>query len=70
MALWCAFFFYFSYLYFDFFQTRAITVREPSGRLRKASWEERDRLNFIYFPKPGRQYEMPELLTDEGMLVM
>lgn len=63
-------FFYFSYLYFDFFQTRSITVREPSGRLRKASWEERDRLNFIYFPKPGRQYEMPELLTDEGMLVM
>ena len=45
-------------------------MREPSGRLRKASWEERDRLNFIYFPKPGRQYEIPELLTDEGMLVM
>nr|XP_058968608.1 small ribosomal subunit protein mS22-like [Pocillopora verrucosa] len=51
-------------------RTRSITVREPSGRLRKASWEERDRLNFIYFPKPGRQYEMPELLTDEGMLVV
>ncbi|XP_022793485.1 28S ribosomal protein S22, mitochondrial-like [Stylophora pistillata] len=48
-------------------RTRSITVREPRGRLRKAVWDERDRLNFIYFPKPGRQYEIPELLTDEGM---
>ncbi|KAL9971025.1 hypothetical protein ACROYT_G023502, partial [Oculina patagonica] len=48
-------------------RTRFITVREPSGRLRKASWEERDRMNFIYFPKPGRKYEMPELLSDEGL---
>ncbi|XP_020630517.1 28S ribosomal protein S22, mitochondrial-like [Orbicella faveolata] len=46
-------------------RTRSITIREPSGRLRKATWEERDRMNFIYFPKPGRKYEMPELLKDE-----
>ena len=50
-------------------QTRSITIREPSGRLRKATWEERDRMNFIYFPKPGRKYEVPELLKDEGLQV-
>ena len=27
-------------------------------------------MNFIYFPKPGRKYEMPELLGDEGLKVM
>ena len=53
-----------------YFQTRSITVREPSGRLRKAAWEERDRMNFIYFPKPGRKYEMPELLKDERLEVV
>uniref|UniRef100_A0A8C0SK95 Mitochondrial ribosomal protein S22 n=1 Tax=Canis lupus familiaris TaxID=9615 RepID=A0A8C0SK95_CANLF len=30
---------------------RFIVVREPSGTLRKASWEERDRMIQIYFPK-------------------
>ncbi|KAJ7393225.1 28S ribosomal protein S22, mitochondrial [Desmophyllum pertusum] len=48
-------------------RTRSITIREPSGRLRKATWQERDRMNFIYFPKPGRKYDMPELLKDEGL---
>jgi len=37
--------------------------------LREATWEERDRMNFIYFPKPGRKYEMPELLKDERLEV-
>lgn len=27
-------------------------------------------MNFIYFPKPGRKYEMPELLKDEVLEVV
>ena len=27
-------------------------------------------MNFIYFPKPGRKYDMPELLKDEGLEVI
>lgn len=52
------------------FQTRSITIREPNGRLRKATWEERDRMNLIYFPKPGRKHEMPELLQDKNLKVI
>jgi len=48
-------------------RTRSITIREPNGRLRKATWEERDRMNLIYFPKPGRKHEMPELLQDKNL---
>ena len=51
------------------FQTRSITIREPNGRLRKATWEERDRMNLIYFPKPGRKHEMPALLKDTELKV-
>ena len=56
-------------LLFCDFQTRSILVREPSGRLRKATWEERDRMNFVYFPKPGRKALMPELLKDDNLKV-
>ncbi|XP_068700210.1 small ribosomal subunit protein mS22-like [Montipora foliosa] len=48
-------------------RTRSITIREPDGKLRKATWEERDRMNLIYFPKPGRRHQMPELLKDENL---
>ncbi|CAH3038876.1 unnamed protein product [Porites lobata] len=48
-------------------RTRLITIREANGRLRKARWEERDRMNQIYFPKPGRKHEIPELLKDENL---
>ena len=51
-------------------QTRLITIREANGRLRKARWEERDRMNQIYFPKPGRKHEIPELLKDENLKVL
>ncbi|XP_030072725.1 small ribosomal subunit protein mS22 [Microcaecilia unicolor] len=34
---------------------RFIVVREPDGRLRKASWEERDRMIQVYFPREGRK---------------
>lgn len=35
---------------------RFIVVREPSGTLRKASWEERDRMIQIYFPKKAVEF--------------
>ncbi|XP_058044401.1 small ribosomal subunit protein mS22 isoform X1 [Ahaetulla prasina] len=34
---------------------RFIVVRETNGVLRKATWEERDRMIQIYFPKQGRK---------------
>ncbi|GBN50723.1 28S ribosomal protein S22, mitochondrial [Araneus ventricosus] len=53
---------------------RVITVREVDGTLRKATWEERERMNQIFFPIPGRKLETPKLfespyleqLLDEG----
>ncbi|XP_074625527.1 small ribosomal subunit protein mS22-like [Acropora palmata] len=51
-------------------RSRSITIREPDGKLRKATWEERDRMNLIYFPKTGRRHEMPELLKDENLKIM
>ncbi|XP_071840618.1 small ribosomal subunit protein mS22-like [Apostichopus japonicus] len=46
---------------------RLIVVREPSGVLRKASWNERDRMMQIYFPRPHRQIEPPPLFQDENL---
>ncbi|GIY16105.1 28S ribosomal protein S22, mitochondrial [Caerostris extrusa] len=40
---------------------RIITVREIDGTLRKATWEERERMNQIFFPIPGRHLEVPKL---------
>ncbi|XP_063162786.1 small ribosomal subunit protein mS22 isoform X2 [Candoia aspera] len=34
---------------------RFIVVRETNGTLRKATWEERDRMIQVYFPKEGRK---------------
>ncbi|XP_021492254.1 small ribosomal subunit protein mS22 [Meriones unguiculatus] len=46
---------------------RFIVVREPSGTLRKASWEERDRMIQIYFPKEGRRVLPPIIFKDENL---
>lgn len=48
---------------------RFIVVREPSGDLRKASWEERDRMVQIYFPKEGRKLTPPKLFTEDNLKV-
>ncbi|KAK7882774.1 hypothetical protein WMY93_028948 [Mugilogobius chulae] len=48
-------------------QERFIVVREPSGTLRKASWEERDRLIQVYFPKEGRKLTPHPIFTEENM---
>ncbi|KAM6160562.1 small ribosomal subunit protein mS22 [Erethizon dorsatum] len=49
---------------------RFIVVREPSGTLRKASWEERDRMIQIYFPKEGRRVLPPIIFKEENLKTM
>lgn len=44
---------------------RYIVVREPSGTLRKAKWEERDRINFVYYPTEGKEMVPPALFQGE-----
>ncbi|XP_022048721.1 28S ribosomal protein S22, mitochondrial [Acanthochromis polyacanthus] len=46
---------------------RFIVVREPNGTLRKASWEERDRLVQAYFPKNGRKITAPLIFKEENL---
>jgi len=46
---------------------RFIVVREPDGTLRKASWEERDRLVQVYFPKEGRKLTAPLIFKEENL---
>eukprot|EP00074_Homo_sapiens_P058465 XP_006713766.1 28S ribosomal protein S22, mitochondrial isoform X2 [Homo sapiens] len=46
---------------------RFIVVREPSGTLRKASWEERDRMIQVYFPKEGRKILTPIIFKEENL---
>lgn len=48
-------------------QERFIVVREPNGVLRKATWEERDRMIQIFFPKEGRRVIPPALFKDENL---
>ncbi|KAI5624231.1 28S ribosomal protein S22, mitochondrial, partial [Silurus asotus] len=48
---------------------RFIVVREPSGVLRKASWEERDRLIQVYFPREGRKLTAPPIFKEENLKV-
>lgn len=48
---------------------RFIVVREPDGTLRKATWEERDRLVQVYFPKPGRRLVPPLMFREENLKV-
>ncbi|KAL7851451.1 hypothetical protein AOLI_G00218070 [Acnodon oligacanthus] len=48
---------------------RFIVVREPSGTLRKAAWEERDRIIQVYFPKNGRKLSAPPIFIEENLKV-
>ena len=48
---------------------RFIVVREPSGTLRKATWEERDRLIQVYFPREGRKLTAPAIFKEENIKV-
>ncbi|XP_059483245.1 small ribosomal subunit protein mS22 [Neocloeon triangulifer] len=46
-------------------QERLIVKRDPEGTLSKATWEERDRINQLYFPFPGRKWIMPKMFEPE-----
>lgn len=48
---------------------RIIAVREPDGTLRKAFNHEKDRLNQVYFPIPGREVFMPKMFQEEYLEV-
>ena len=47
-----------------------MVVREPSGALREATWEERDRMMEVYFPSLGRKMWLPAMLTAQGLIPM
>ena len=46
---------------------RIIVVREPDGTLREASWEQRDRVNQIYFPTEERKLDVPAMFEAEEL---
>nr|CAG4652064.1 EOG090X0AW0 [Triops cancriformis] len=48
---------------------RVIVVRDPDGTLRKASWEERAKMNQIYFPQRGRQITPSKMFQEEYLNV-
>ncbi|XP_067851541.1 28S ribosomal protein S22, mitochondrial [Heptranchias perlo] len=49
---------------------RFVVVREPNGVLRKATWEERDRMIQVYFPRDGRRITPPPVFKNENLLVV
>ncbi|XP_056612092.1 28S ribosomal protein S22, mitochondrial [Triplophysa dalaica] len=49
---------------------RFIVVREPGGTLRKASWEERDRIVQVYFPKEGRKLTPLPIFKEENLKML
>ncbi|KAM4042635.1 small ribosomal subunit protein mS22 [Anomaloglossus baeobatrachus] len=49
---------------------RFIVVREPNGVLRKATWEERDRMIQVYFPRQGRKIVPPSVFREENMKLL
>ena len=46
-----------------------MVVREPDGTMRKASWEERDRINQVYNPIPGRLLQHPPMFDEDHLEV-
>lgn len=46
---------------------RFVVIREPEGTLRHATWQERDRIIQIYFPKPSREIEKPKMFEGEHL---
>ncbi|XP_068173860.1 small ribosomal subunit protein mS22 isoform X2 [Antennarius striatus] len=46
---------------------RFIVVRETNGTLRKATWEERDRLIQVYFPRQGRKIVPQSIFKEENL---
>lgn len=46
---------------------RIIVVRDEDGVLRKANWEERGRMNQIYFERTGRKLVKPKMFEEENL---
>ncbi|XP_065655487.1 small ribosomal subunit protein mS22 isoform X2 [Hydra vulgaris] len=47
---------------------RGVLVREnDTGILREGSWDERDRMEFMYWPQEGQHHEMFPMLQDEHL---
>ncbi|KAK2727200.1 hypothetical protein QYM36_007882, partial [Artemia franciscana] len=46
---------------------RLVVVRDPEGTLRKATWEERERMLQIYFPRPGREILPPPMFNEDNL---
>ncbi|EDV27854.1 uncharacterized protein TRIADDRAFT_15952, partial [Trichoplax adhaerens] len=46
---------------------RRVVVREPNGALRYATWDERDKMNQIYYPKLGRQLKVPLMFQGKNL---
>ncbi|CAG9858820.1 unnamed protein product [Phyllotreta striolata] len=44
---------------------RLIVVREPSGILKEAEWDVKNRMNQLYFPKEGRLLKPPKMFFGE-----
>ncbi|CAG7717475.1 unnamed protein product [Allacma fusca] len=47
---------------------RLIVARESDGTLRHATWEEREKMNKIYFPTPSKCFKTPKMFTDPELL--
>ena len=60
---------FFPCFFFVPMQQRYMVVRETNGVLRTASWEERDKLNQIYFPIDGREIDFPAVFQADIMKV-
>jgi small subunit ribosomal protein S22 len=59
---------YYVYTYFSF-KERVIVVRDVNGTLRKATPDERHRMNETYYPRPGRKLRMPHMFEKEHLKV-
>ena len=45
-----------------------VVVRETDGLLRKAGWDERDRVMQIYYPSPYRTMNKPRWVHDMSVI--
>ena len=50
-------------------QERSVVVREPGGKLRSATNEERKRIQQVYFPQEGRMIHTPKMFEEENLEV-
>jgi len=49
---------------------RKIVVREPDGTLREADWDERDRMQHIFYPRKGKEDLVPQMFQDEYLYAL